>query len=92
VIIFDIEDLPMEQQPKMKYYKFLADLFNKYDIRELEPASSSTSGYCLTNRQDLYLYYLPADNNAIHVTLPGMENSIFKMNWFNPLIWRIERI
>jgi hypothetical protein len=85
VIIYDLENLEKRDQPKFEYYKHLASLFSKYEFRDLTPVNQSTSGYCLSNNQDLYLYFISGDHYAIHTTIPEGDKKKFKVTWFNPL-------
>jgi hypothetical protein len=85
VIIPDPMSLPDSLQPKFEYYRHLNTFFSRYDFSKLKPYEDhSSSGYCLSNLKDLFIYFVPEKNYAVHVTLP--EDVIHQMQvlWFNP--------
>jgi len=85
-VIPDPMGLPEQQRPKFEYYRHFVDLFDKYDFSRLKPsAGNSSSGYCLSNSRDLFLYFVPKDNFAIHVILPKTAEHNLNITWFNPL-------
>ena len=90
VIIADPLGLPEAERPKFAYYRHLADLFTKYDFAALSPVRRSSSGLCLTNGDDLYLYLVPKENYAIHVALPELADNTtsggktVRATWFDP--------
>jgi len=81
----DLDELNDTEQPKMEYYKYLSALFERYDYSDLSPVNRSTSGYCLSDNQDLYMYFIPSNNYAIHTTIKGDGDLQLKVTWFNPL-------
>jgi hypothetical protein len=85
VIVYDMDELSETDQPKMEYYKYLSELFERYDYSDLSPANRSTSGYCLSDDKGLYMYFIPSENYAIHTTIKSDGNARFKVTWFNPL-------
>ncbi len=86
VVIPDPFNLPQNQQPHFEYYQHIRTLFNRYNFAQLEPTPGrSSSGLCLSDNHDLFLYYIPAENYAIHVTLPSQVDSPMNATWFRPL-------
>jgi hypothetical protein len=84
VIVYELEDLEEQKQPKLEYFSHMSDLFSRYDFTDLSPADRSSSGFCLTNDKDQYIYYIPEENDAIHLTVPENEGKDIKVTWFNP--------
>ena len=84
VIIPDPLGLPEAQRPKFAYYRYLMDLFTKYEFATLSPVQRSSSGHCLTNGRDLFMYLIPKENYAIHVTLPELAGKTMRATWFDP--------
>lgn len=83
--------------PRFDFYKHMQDLFSKYNYNNLFPTipklttndrkgleNLSTSGYPLTNGEDLFLFLIPASSDRIHTVLPKPENGKMKVTWFNP--------
>lgn len=87
VIIHDIENLPQADQPKFQYYRHLADFLEKQKVNDLEPTiGAASAGVCLSNNDDFYLHFLPADHDALVVRQrPGYENGQVQFTWFDPL-------
>lgn len=87
VIIHDIENLPQADQPKFQYYRHLADFLEKQKVNNLEPTiGAAGAGVCLSNNDDFYLHFLPADHDALVVRQrPGYENGQVQFTWFDPL-------
>ena len=83
--------------PRFDYYKHFKTLFTRYDYNTLFPPGSklttngreglnnlSTSGYPLTNGDDLFLFLIPADVNKISTILPKSVSGQIEVEWFNP--------
>jgi hypothetical protein len=86
VIIHDPMKLPDNEKPKLEYYRYLVDLFSKYSFSTLKPLQdASSSGYCLSNSEDLYLFVVPAQNGALHTKVANLVDREMNATWFNPL-------
>ncbi len=85
-------------EPQFAYYKYLQELFQRYDFNRLfpykpklttngrpGPENLSSSGYPLSSGDGLYLYLLPATNFQTNVVIPKPENGQLTATWFNPL-------
>ena len=85
VIVPDPFAATTEPQPKFKYYKHMYDFFQKYPYSSFEPAQKyCSSGWCMTNGEDTYLYYVPSENVAVDIRrLP--ETKTIQLMWFDPL-------
>ncbi|MEM1295010.1 MAG: DUF5060 domain-containing protein [Verrucomicrobiota bacterium] len=85
VVIHDIEALPEDDQPKLDYYRHMADFFEKYDLTRLEPATGkANSGFCLTNNKDLFVYLVPKENDLIIPRPPREGFEQMQITWFDP--------
>lgn len=85
VIIPDFDSLPDDSRPKFEYYKHLATLVKKYDINSLKAGDKkSSSGFCLHNGNNFFLYYVPKENDHIGVRLPKNLEGTMTGTWFNP--------
>jgi len=83
-IISDPTLLPEENQPSYQYYKHLSAFFDKYNYNELIPAQFGFSPYCLTNNNDLFIYYLPENLIKVVGSNATMEGKTVQLTWFNP--------
>jgi len=98
IVIYDpFESADVARKPRFDYYKHMNDLFSRYDYNNLMPAKQklttnsirgidnlSSSGYALTNGENLYLYLVPPENHQIAVVVPEPENGLLEATWFNP--------
>lgn len=86
VIIPDIESLPATQRPKLVYYRHLADLVARYRFDELSAGKKhSNSGFCLTNNKDLFVYYVPKENEFMNLRMPKeLRGKQMSGTWFDP--------
>ena len=85
VVIHDIQNLPQSDQPKLSYYRHLADLVEKYDLTRLEPSKGkANSGFCLSNDKDLFVYLVPKENDIIIPRLPREGFTRLGITWFDP--------
>jgi len=85
-VVYDPSQLPPDQQPSFRYYKYLRGLFDKYDFNRLEPKQYLFSPYCLTDSEKVFLYYLPRDMIALEgMAPPKARGKTVKVTWFNPL-------
>lgn len=87
VVIHDIENLPEVDQPKLEYYRYLAEFIEEQNVHELKPTIGATSsGICLSNNDDFYLHWLPEENDSIVVRQrKGYEGGTLHFQWFDPL-------
>ena len=85
VVIHDIESLPSADQPKLNYYRHLANLVEKYDLTKFEPTTGkANSGFCLSNDKDLFVYLVPKENDVIIPRPPREGYSHLQLTWFDP--------
>lgn len=77
--------LPVDNRPKFAYYKHLSELFQRYSFNRLEPAQFGFTTYCLTNEDDLYLFYLPDGLIKVAGTVSSLKGKAVKPVWFDPL-------
>lgn len=86
VIIADIDSLPETEQPRLQYYKHLADLVDRFQLHSLVAGEKhSNSGFCLTNKRDLFVYYVPKENDSINLRLPSkLRDRMMRGTWFDP--------
>ncbi len=65
-IIYDpFRMLSTEQQPKWEYFIPLSELFKKFNFNELEPIIMDQSTYSLTDKDSVYLFYMPNGLNRV---------------------------
>ncbi|MDF7824819.1 DUF4038 domain-containing protein [Pontiellaceae bacterium B12227] len=84
-IIPDIGSLPEDQRPKLEYYKHLSELVSRYDIANLKSGDKkSSSGFCLHNGKDRFLYYVPKENDFLGLNPKSMKGNFVTATWFNP--------
>jgi len=58
----------------------------QYSFHQLSPESGcSSSGWCLSNGEGLYLIYVHKENYATHLTISKEENARLNVSWFNTL-------
>jgi len=83
VIIYNPFSEENKIHPKFSYYKHFYDFFKKYPFETLKPVDDkSSSGFCLTNAKDTYLYYVSNENTAIDIKkLPQADQ--LEIVWFN---------
>ena len=87
VIVPDIDSLPPKDRPRLHYYKHMNTLVQSLDFVNLVAGDKkSSSGFCLHNEKDLFVYYVPKENINIGVRVPkeyrGREMT---GTWFDPL-------
>jgi hypothetical protein len=86
VVIHDPFANNLEPKPKFEYYKHFTNLFVKYGFDKLKVPENpiSTSGYCLTDGENVYLFYLPRGIQFFHPNLRNIFEK-YKAIWYNPL-------
>lgn len=85
VVIHNIEELPVHDQPKLSYYKHLSEFAQKYNLNELEPdKGKANSGFCLSNKKDLFIYLVPKENDIIIPRPPRAGYNKIGITWFDP--------
>jgi hypothetical protein len=85
VVVHDPSVLPAADRPKLHYYRHLADLAARYRFTELTPETQrANSGFCLSNRRDLYVYLVPKENTAFAVRPPKDLAGTMHATWFDP--------
>ncbi len=87
VVIHDIENLPAADQPRLDYYRHLADFIAEQNVDALEVTNdASSAGFCLSNQDNVFLFYLPEEYDAIVVRRQkGYETGTLHYRWFDPL-------
>ena len=87
VIIPDIGALEPNNRPRFDYYRHLRALVETYDFANLKAGDKrSSSGFCLHNGKDLFVYYVPKENINIGVRLPkNLKGGVMTGTWFDPL-------
>ncbi|PKQ64240.1 hypothetical protein BZG02_05305 [Labilibaculum filiforme] len=72
-------------KPKFEYFKYMTDLFAKYNFSEFTPTPwHNQSGYCLKS-DDTYLFYVPMDSYQFRGEFLFKENSSITFQWMNTL-------
>lgn len=86
VIIYDwFKEGVSKYQPKLNYYKYMAEFFEEYPYSSLEPAPKfNSSGYCMTDNKGMYVYYLPKESRKAEVwKLRDSSRGGLSYRWFN---------
>ncbi|MFI3288408.1 MAG: DUF1593 domain-containing protein [Rikenellaceae bacterium] len=86
IIIYDwFKEGVSKYTPKLEYYKYMSEFFEKYPYSKLTPAPKfNSSGYCLTDGEGLYVYYLPKDSRKAEVwKLRDVSRGSLTYCWFN---------
>jgi len=86
VVIPDIAKLEPADQPRLDYYGHLRTLVDRYHLGGLKAGQKhSSSGFCLTNGDDLYVYYVPKENINLGLKLPqATAGQTLVGTWFDP--------
>ncbi|WP_442512221.1 DUF4038 domain-containing protein [Novipirellula sp. SH528] len=86
VIFPDIDAMDAESRPRLDYYRHMRTLIEKYNIGQLKAGDKkSSSGFCLHNNKDLFIYYVPKENEHIGVRLPkDRQGQTMTATWFDP--------
>lgn len=86
VVIHDPSALAPADQPKLDYYRHMDALVRRLGLHAFEPvpAARGSSGMVLSNGKGRHLVYVPKENSAVHVTLPGTKGRTAKATWINP--------
>ena len=93
VVIPDPMGLPAAQRPHFDTYRHLATLFTRYDFADLVAGGSyASSGFTLSNERDLFMFWLPAENYALHVVLPAGAPRVLNVTWFNPFTGELQDV
>ncbi len=93
VIIPDIEAMEPSTKPRLDYYRHMQTLVERYEIAGLIAGQKkSTSGYCLQNGKDLFIYYVPKENEHIGVRMPkDAKGRKMSGTWFNPFTGKFDK-
>ncbi len=78
-------ELPEPQQPHFHYYGYLNKLFEKYNYNRLEPILMDQSTFCLTDKETVYLFYLPVGLERISGKAEHLVGKTVKWTIFDPL-------
>jgi hypothetical protein len=90
-LVYDPFSLATENQPNFHWYKVLADFMKDYEFNSLVPDQYFYSPYCLTNNDDLFIYYIPMGMFALEGMAPKQaQGKRVEIQWLNPLNGKIE--
>ncbi|MEO1524908.1 MAG: DUF5060 domain-containing protein [Planctomycetota bacterium] len=86
VIIADTESLPPSDRPQLGYYRHLADLVERYRLNDLIAGKKlSNSGFCLTDDERLFVFYVPKENDSMNLRLPkDLRGRMMTGIWVDP--------
>ena len=92
VIVPDITSLAPDDRPRFEYYRHMRTLVEKYDLSSLKAGDkNSSSGFCLHNGNDRFVFYVPKENINVGVRLPkSLRGKTMRGTWFNPLNGRFD--
>ncbi len=87
VIVPDVDVLPAIDRPRLHYYKHMNTLVQSLGFVNLIAGDKrSSSGFCLHNDKDLFVYYVPKENINIGVRIPKQHRGgQMTGTWFDPL-------
>ncbi|QDT09985.1 DUF5060 domain-containing protein [Planctomycetes bacterium K23_9] len=87
VMLPDIDAMASGDRPRLEYYRFMRKLDEQYHLANLTAGDKkSSSGFCLHNDKDLFVYYVPNENINIGVRLPqNLKGGRMTGTWFDPL-------
>lgn len=72
-------------KPKFEYFKYMTDLFSKFDFSEFKPTPwHNQAGYCLKS-DDTYLFYVPKGSYKFRGEFLFKENESLSVQWMNTL-------
>jgi hypothetical protein len=85
-IVVDIDSLAPEDRPRLKYYRHMRTLVDKYEFDRLKAGDKkSNAGFCLHDGDRLFLYYVPKECEFIGTRLPkNMRGQTMTASWFDP--------
>lgn len=83
-VVYDPMSLSAESQPKFHFYKNLSKLFSKFDFSTLEPTQGMSSTYCISDREEVYLFYVPRDMISLQGGFRDFRNKEVQITWFDP--------
>lgn len=98
IVVWDLENSTSPSpKPKLNYYKYFFDFFQKYPFEQFSPCipklttngrvgadNLASSGLAMSNGRGTYIYYVTANNFQINVVLPENTSKKVKATWFNP--------
>ncbi|MBN2093382.1 DUF4038 domain-containing protein [candidate division KSB1 bacterium] len=82
-LVYNPASLPAAMQPNFVWYKYLVDLFQKYDFNRLQPVQYGT--LCLTDHQSVYLFYIPTNMDALTGDVAELKGKTVIAKWFDPI-------
>ncbi len=87
VIVDDLKSLPLEQRPKLEYYAHMAKIFDGQRFSDLSPPDRNpcSSGYALTDGEQYFRLYVPAENHSLYCARFGDYPDGFTIRWINTL-------
>ncbi|MDX2443765.1 MAG: DUF5060 domain-containing protein [Bacteroidales bacterium] len=84
-VIYNPSSLPIENQPKLDWYKRLKGLFLIYDFEKLEPVQYQFTPYCLTDHKSVYMFYIPEGMELLTGEVAELKGKSVNVKWFDPL-------
>ena len=85
VIFPNIEELSVEERPKLHYYRILRDFVDKYKVETLIAGEmKSNAGFSLHNGEDFYIYLVPAECEFLNLRPRRDRGNTLRLAWFNP--------
>ena len=87
VVIPDINELPLPDQPKFKYYRHMREFVERYELDQLVAGDQkSNAGFCLHDNNELFVYYVPRECDYFGLRLPKEHRGkMMAVTWFDPL-------
>ncbi len=87
VIIYDWWKLDpaTHYHPKMEYYRYMAEFFDRYPYGSLKPIPPfNSSGYCMGDGEGLYMIYMPKESRKAEVhQIKKLSQGGVSYQWFN---------
>ncbi len=86
IIIYDwFKESYKGYKPKMEYYRYMAEFFERYPYSDFNPNPKfNSSGYCLSDHKGTYLFYLPKSSHKAEMwRLKALSQGVVSYQWFN---------
>jgi hypothetical protein len=83
IIITDIDSLPESEQPKLAYYKYFTEFFEKQNFNELRPSNAAVS-WDVTDGKGKHIIFHPSENNSVRIHIKKPQSGKLSLVWFNP--------
>ncbi|MFP4548882.1 MAG: DUF4038 domain-containing protein [Fidelibacterota bacterium] len=83
-VIYEPEKLPKQNQPNFHWYKHMIEFFERYNFNQLDPYQGSFTPYCLTNNDDLYIFYATKMMERLTGDMKALKGKSVTIKWFDP--------